>query len=535
MRKRKGKGKDGEKTNEKYIPPPDIYDKYTLQAEGIRASFTPYGASITNLWVAGYDGVERDVVVGYDNATEYGREGREDHTGGVVGRYANRIANAGFDIDEVHHNVASNDGNNQLHGGPNGWHLRKFNVTSLSNNSITFSLLDPPGFEGFPGEVIGHVTYTLSPYTWSVRMTALSLSEKTPIMLSNHVLWNLDGFGNIDDQTALAHVLYMPGSKRRIQVGNDLVPTGTILDNRKGSVNDFYSRPKFIGKDIYRSLGNCGLRCKGYDNVYVLDKHDPKRHPIATLASPFSGIALTIFTNQRTVHLRTYNVEHGNMPLKFTQGPTRLAHNLTEPTTSQNVVESHLHLESIPAHEPEFPIHSGPKWKEHRRHNSGPPPNAPRMVQKHGCVSLDLLDWIDGINHPEWNGEGAGRQIFGPENGAFELRTRYVFGVVGEGNGRMMEAPAGEKDEKRKEKKRKEDDGKSENDDDESVEKDEFQIVKPDMKKYYNFDEGMDDGFFDDYAQYEVDDSKLALEDGWKPCKEFWLSQITWWPDEGED
>lgn len=121
------------------IPPPDADGKYTLEAEGIRASFIPYGASVTNLWVKGGDGVERDIVLGFDNATYYEVDTKHDHMGGVVGmlllaflarnfnwmgndgltwgiiavgRYANRIKNSTFEIDGVKYDVLPNDHNN---------------------------------------------------------------------------------------------------------------------------------------------------------------------------------------------------------------------------------------------------------------------------------------------------------------------------------------------------------------------------------------------------------------------------------------
>jgi aldose 1-epimerase len=67
--------------------------KYTLVADGIRAQFIPYGASITNLFVNDSRGVERDIVLGYDNARDYELDRKHYHLGGVPGRYANRIKN----------------------------------------------------------------------------------------------------------------------------------------------------------------------------------------------------------------------------------------------------------------------------------------------------------------------------------------------------------------------------------------------------------------------------------------------------------
>lgn len=52
---------------------PDSDGKYTLKAEGIRAQFIPYGASISNLFIKDKHGIERDIVLGWDNATYYTR------------------------------------------------------------------------------------------------------------------------------------------------------------------------------------------------------------------------------------------------------------------------------------------------------------------------------------------------------------------------------------------------------------------------------------------------------------------------------
>ena len=68
------------------------FQKYNLQANGIKASFIPYGARLTNLYVKDKKGDWQDVAVGYDNGREYLHDSETNHTyfGAVVGRYANR-------------------------------------------------------------------------------------------------------------------------------------------------------------------------------------------------------------------------------------------------------------------------------------------------------------------------------------------------------------------------------------------------------------------------------------------------------------
>ncbi len=97
-------------------------------------------------------------------------------------------------------------------------------------------------------------------------MIAIPTTKKTPIMLSSHTYWNLDGFANNKTQTALNHTLYLPYSGQRVGVDNILIPTGDILANQQGSVNDFWSAPKQLGHSFSdpEIHGNCGFNCTGY-------------------------------------------------------------------------------------------------------------------------------------------------------------------------------------------------------------------------------------------------------------------------------
>ena len=257
---------------------PDESGKYWIHGEGISAAFIRYGASVSNILVKDKNGVERDLVAGFDNATAYELDTVHPHLGGVPGRYANRIKNSTFEIDGVKYDVLPNenptadhpDGVDTLHGGPKGWDWRNFTVESHTKNSITFSIVDPDGEQGFPGEVVAYITYTLGKSTWDLRMVALSNTKKTPIMLSSHTYWNLDGFANDETSSALNHTFYLPYSGQRVGVDNILIPTGEIIPNAPGSVNDFWSKPKQIGSAFTDNEieNNCGFNCTGFGKPY---------------------------------------------------------------------------------------------------------------------------------------------------------------------------------------------------------------------------------------------------------------------------
>jgi aldose 1-epimerase len=67
---------------------PDKNGKYTIEAEGIKALFIPYGASISNLFIKDIHGVQRDIVLGYDNASYYTIDPAHPHYGGVPGKFS---------------------------------------------------------------------------------------------------------------------------------------------------------------------------------------------------------------------------------------------------------------------------------------------------------------------------------------------------------------------------------------------------------------------------------------------------------------
>lgn len=283
-------------------PTPDEDGKYWIHGEGLSAAFIPYGASISNLLIKDKRGIKRDIVAGFDNATYYGVDKQHPHLGGVPGRYANRIKNSSFEIDDIVYNVLANenptaehpDGIDTLHGGPDGWDWRNFTVVSHSDSSITFSIVDPDAAQGFPGEVISYITYTLGDMTWDLKMVAIPTTKKTPIMLSSHTYWNLDGFANNETNTALNHTFYLPYSGQRVGVDNILIPTGDIIANHPGSVNDFWSSPKQIGAGFAdpEIHNNCGFNCSGYGRrsqlpdsqgwfANLIDRHLLAREPRA--------------------------------------------------------------------------------------------------------------------------------------------------------------------------------------------------------------------------------------------------------------
>ncbi|KAJ5481341.1 hypothetical protein N7475_000153 [Penicillium sp. IBT 31633x] len=378
----------------------DHTKSYTIKAENITAKLIPHGARLTSLLVPDRDGKVQDVVVGYDDPKEYLHDSQTNRTffGAVVGRYANRIKNGTFTIDNIDYHIPTNenDGLDTLHGGFIGYDRRNWTVTSHSESSITFTLLDQ-AFEDFPGDVITHATFSVStekspanpkglPQLTS-KLVALSLTEKTPLMLSNHIYWNLNAF---KESTVLNDTsLQLPYSQRFIGGDSILIPNGTIHDvesTYQGALD--FSVPKLIGKDLDKTAGLCGGGdCKGYDTCFLIDR--PSTYAQDSMvtalraASSSTGITLDVATNQAALQIYTCSGQDGSIATKQSQA---------------------------------------------KRNKADGDDAGATHVNKYGCFVIETEDWIDGINNPEW-----GRvpyQVFGPDDGPVVNWATYQFGTI---------------------------------------------------------------------------------------------------------
>ena len=164
----------------------DVYI-YRLTDGTTTAEIMEYGATIVSLCPFG----DVDVVGGFDTLEAYTQD--TSNQGAIVGRVANRIENARFEIDGKVYLLADNDNGNCLHGGV-GFQHRLWKVVDYTENSITLSYLSPDGEDGFPANLQIDVSYTLKDAAIIISYTATP-DGKTPIALTNHAFFNLDGFG----------------------------------------------------------------------------------------------------------------------------------------------------------------------------------------------------------------------------------------------------------------------------------------------------------------------------------------------------
>lgn len=239
---------------------------YTLQNKnGVSVSVSEYGAIITSVIVPDKDGMMEDVALGYDTLEPYFTN--NEFFGATVGRNANRIAGATFEIDGTRYNLPANEGSNNLHSAiDNGFH-KKLWVASPdeARNCVTFSYISPDGENGFPGTLDMKVSFTLTDEdALDIHYEGIS-DKKTVINCTNHSYWNLAGHGN---GTILDHFIKIEASRYN-PVGEGSIPTGENA-SVEGTPFDFREFRK-IGERIDEKNAQLEIT-GGYDHNYVVDK-----------------------------------------------------------------------------------------------------------------------------------------------------------------------------------------------------------------------------------------------------------------------
>lgn len=275
---------------------------FTLRnSHGMVAKIMTYGALLTELHVPDRSGKAGDVVLGFDNLDQYLKG--HPFFGATAGRYANRIAKGKFTLDGKEFTLATNNGNNHLHGGVKGFDKRNWHAHELERTngpSVTFSYQSKDGEEGYPGNLDVKVTYTLTDSNELEIDYSTTTDKKTVINLTNHSYFNLAGTGTIlDHELEIEADQYTP-------VNAELIPTGEIA-SVKGTALDF-TQPHKIG-ERYNQTG-----INGYDHNFVLRGGVTKtRRLAARLSDPKSGRVLEVLTTEPGVQVYTAGGLNGTL------------------------------------------------------------------------------------------------------------------------------------------------------------------------------------------------------------------------------
>ena len=275
--------------------------RHTLRnARGVEVRIIDYGGIVTSISVPDRHGRVADVTPGYDTLDGYLRDSA--FFGALIGRYANRIAQARYVMDGREFTLAANDGRSQLHGGRRGFHARLWRTESFmaGGPGVELRLESEAGDEGHPGRVEVAVRCALNDENELAFEFNATTDAPTHLSLTQHSYFNLagDAAGDID-----GHEVQI-GASRFTPVNDDLTPTGELREVA-GTPFDF-REPFTVGARI-ASPDEQLKRAAGYDHNFVLDRPEGGLEWAARVREPGSGRTLDVFTTEPGIHFYSGN------------------------------------------------------------------------------------------------------------------------------------------------------------------------------------------------------------------------------------
>ncbi|KAL2918712.1 hypothetical protein HK105_201546 [Polyrhizophydium stewartii] len=298
------------------------------------------GATLTHFVATTAAGAKTDIVLGFDDPFEYERVGRNQNPyfGCVVGRSCNRTALGKFALGGKQFELATNNGPNALHGGLEGFDKRVWagEVVSQSPPTVVMRLESPDGDQGYPGTVDVAATFSLAGGDLAITLEATLRAGTAPQTLVNltvHPYFNLDGVSTVHD-----HLVEMPGVAAFLELSPTQIPTGRVIESRQSHpatetlAAGALSFPAGAPKSIASSLAGVN-EFRGIDHFFVRSPGaaalqrgteppaDWAAAPLATVSSPHSGLALTLFSDAPGFQVYTANWLDGSLAAKTSTQP----------------------------------------------------------------------------------------------------------------------------------------------------------------------------------------------------------------------
>jgi aldose 1-epimerase len=281
-------------------------DVYTLRnTRGAEAKIMNYGAIVVSLKVPDRSGKFDDVVLGFNDFDSYLKN--DPYFGAIVGRYGNRIAKGRFTLNGVEYKLATNNGENHLHGGIKGfdkvvWTGRE--MKSTAGPAVVLTYLSKDGEEGYPGNLNVRVVYTLTNNN-ELKIDYTATTDKDTVTnLTHHSYFNLAGEGNGD---ILNHLVTINGN-RFVPIDAGSIPIGE-LRRVAGTPFDFL-KATAIGARINQDDEQLKFG-QGYDHTWVINGRMGVLRLAATAYEATSGRVMQVWTTEPGMQFYTGNFLDG--------------------------------------------------------------------------------------------------------------------------------------------------------------------------------------------------------------------------------
>lgn len=247
-------------------------------SSGTTAKIISYGGRLTS-WK--FNGI--DVVLGFEKISDYEKDSA--YLGAIVGRCANRIANAEFELNGKIYKLDKNDGGkNHLHGGFNGFE-KKIWATEILSDGLKLSVKSPDGEGGYPGNFQAEVIYKLTEKNNLEIFYEATSDADTLCNLTNHTYFNLDGGGKILEQKIQIF------AEKFTWANEESIPDGKILSVEGTPLN--LKNLQKIGEHIDDDYDEIKFG-HGYDHNYCVGKLGEMKK----VARAEGKINLEVFTTQ---------------------------------------------------------------------------------------------------------------------------------------------------------------------------------------------------------------------------------------------
>ncbi len=274
-------------------------DLFTLKNDkGMIVQITNYGGKIVSIIVPDRDGNMGDVCLGYESAEEY--VNGIASLGATMGRYANRIANAQFTLNDSTYHLAKNAGEHTIHGGAKGFRFKVWDAKQLDDQSLELTYFSKDGEEGFPGNLTLKVLYTVTNEN-ELKLTYHASTDKPTVLnVTNHAFFNLagEGTGDVLDHELMVNAdAFTPTNATSIPLGEYQNVAGTPLD---------FKNMTRIGERIdadFEQLKFAG----GYDHNFIINKKENELAVAGLLYEPISGRVMEVKTTEPGIQVYTAN------------------------------------------------------------------------------------------------------------------------------------------------------------------------------------------------------------------------------------
>lgn len=264
-------------------------------SSGASIEMIDYGCRIVGIHVPDREGVLTDVVTGCTDLAGF-ESGPERFFGALIGRYANRIAEGTFVLDDSLVRLTANErlaGHPvHIHGGVKGFDRVMWRAEPVCGDGragIRFTRRSPHGEEGYPGNLDCRVTYWWDDDNrWTAEYEAVT-DRPTIVNMSNHTYFNLRGHGYVMD--ALMQVdadAYLPNTPWFTPIGLPEPVEATPFDMRAEARVD---HGLDIPSEAIRTM-------RGLSATWVLRDYDGSLRRVASLYQPDNGIGLELSTTE---------------------------------------------------------------------------------------------------------------------------------------------------------------------------------------------------------------------------------------------